>query len=73
MTEQTRRGRTRVTRRYRTDVGPSWWAALVVVTVLLGLLGRAGGGFWSPFLWSVVGFVVADLTDGARASGGRTQ
>ena len=61
MTELTRRGRSRVTRRYRTEIGASWWAVLLVVTVLLGLLGRGDGGFWSPFLWSVVGFVLGSL------------
>ena len=54
-------GRRRVTRSYRTEVGGSWWAALVVVTVALGLLGRSAGGFWSPFLWSVVAFVLGSL------------
>ncbi|WP_207555710.1 hypothetical protein [Intrasporangium flavum] len=56
-------GRTaqQVTRRYRTEVGASWWAALAVVTVALGLLGRSAGGFWSPFLWSVVTFVLGSL------------
>jgi hypothetical protein len=52
---------TRVTRAYRSEVGGTWWAALVVVTVVLGLLGRSSAGFWSPFLWSVVGFVVGSL------------
>ena len=50
-----------VTRSYRTGVGGAWWTALVVVTVLLGLVGRGDRGFWSSFLWSVVGFVVGSL------------
>ena len=54
-------GRRRVTRAYRTEVGGSWWVALVVVTVALGLVGRSAGGFWSPFLWSVVAFVLGSL------------
>ncbi len=54
-------GPSRVTRAYRTEVGGSWWAALVVVTALLGLAGRSEGGFWSPFLWSVVAFVLGSL------------
>ena len=54
-------GRRRVTRSYRTEVGGSWWAALAVVTVALGLLGRSSGGFWSPFLWCVVTFVLGSL------------
>jgi hypothetical protein len=50
-----------VTRTYRTDIGPAWWAALLVVTLVLGVLARGDGGFWSAFLWSVVGFVVGSL------------
>jgi hypothetical protein len=50
-----------VTRRYRRDIGGAWWMGLVVVTVLLGLLGRGESGFWSVFLWSVVGFVLGSL------------
>ena len=50
-----------VTRSYRTGVGGTWWTALVVVTVLLGFLGRSDSGFWSGFLWSIVGFVVGSL------------
>ena len=50
-----------VTRSYRTGIGGAWWAALVVVTVLLGFLGRSDSGFWSGFLWSIVGFVVGSL------------
>ena len=50
-----------VTRSYHTGVGGTWWAALVVVTVLLGFLGRSDSGFWSGFLWSIVGFVVGSL------------
>ncbi|NUR79911.1 MAG: hypothetical protein HOQ21_05640 [Dermatophilaceae bacterium] len=42
-------------------LGWQWWAALVVVTVLLGSLGRSDGGFWGVFLWSVVGFVVGSV------------
>ena len=61
MSEQTRRGRMRVTRRYRTEIGASWWVALLVATAALGLVGRASEGFWSPFLWSVVGFVLGSL------------
>jgi hypothetical protein len=52
---------TRETRAYRTEVGATWWAALVVVTVVLGFVGRGSSGFWSPFLWSVVGFVLGSL------------
>ncbi len=54
-------GTRRVTRAYRSEVGWSWWAVLVVVTVLLGLVGRSAAGFWSPFLWSVVAFVLGSL------------
>jgi hypothetical protein len=54
-------GRVTVTRSYRRDLGGAWWAALVVVTVALGLVGRGAGGFWSVFLWSVVGFVLGSL------------
>lgn len=50
-----------VTRSYRRGVGGTWWTSLVVVTVLLGLLGRSDSGFWSVFLWSIVGFVVGSL------------
>ncbi len=50
-----------VTRSYRTDIGGAWWAALVVVSVLLGVLARSDGGFLSGFLWSIVGFVVGSL------------
>lgn len=50
-----------VTRSYRTGIGGAWWAALVVVTVLFGFLGRSDSGFWSGFLWSIVGFVVGSL------------
>ncbi|MGW5239017.1 hypothetical protein ACWEOW_08795 [Monashia sp. NPDC004114] len=60
MAEQTRRART-VTRLYRADIGGTWWGALVVVTVVLGFVGRGDGGFWGAFLWSVVGFVVGTL------------
>ncbi|WP_461046241.1 hypothetical protein [Terrabacter koreensis] len=42
-------------------LGWPWWAALVVVTVVLGFAGRSDGGFWGVFLWSVVGFVVGSL------------
>ncbi len=47
--------------RYRSEVGGTWWAALGVVTVLLGVVGRPSSGFWSPFLWCVVGFVLGSL------------
>ncbi|MEW1955279.1 hypothetical protein [Terrabacter sp. NPDC080008] len=50
-----------VTRSYRRDLGATWWAALVVVTVVLGLIGRGSSGFWSVFLWSIVGFVLGSL------------
>ena len=50
-----------VKRAYRRGIGGAWWTALVVVTVLLGVLGRSDSGFWSVFLWSVVGFVVGSL------------
>jgi len=61
MAQQARGRARRVSRRYRTDIGPTWWAALVVVTVVLGFIGRNDSGFWSAFLWSVVGFVVGSL------------
>jgi len=54
-------GRATVTRSYRRDLGGAWWAALAVVTVVLGLVGRGAGGFWSVFLWSIVGFVLGSL------------
>jgi hypothetical protein len=54
-------------RRYRTGIGGAWWAALAVVTVALGLLGRSGSGFWSVFLWSIVGFVAGSLVSIAVA------
>jgi hypothetical protein len=54
-------GTRRVTRAYRSEVGTSWWVGLVVVTVLLGLVGRSAGGFWSLFLWSVVAYVLGSL------------
>lgn len=48
-----------VTGSNRKDVEGAWWAALVVVPLVLGLLGRGvEGGFWSVFLWSIVAFVV---------------
>jgi 4-hydroxybenzoate polyprenyltransferase len=75
MAEQTRRART-VTRRYRADIGLSWWGALVVVTVILGVMGRGDGGFWGAFLWSVVGFVVGTLVAiaiSSRRVGPRTE
>ena len=51
-----------VKRAYRRGVGGAWWtAALVVVTVLLGVIGRSDSGFWSVFLWSIVGFVGGSL------------
>ena len=65
-----------VTRSYRTGVGGAWWTALVVVTVLLGFLGRSDGGFWSGFLWSIVGFVVGSLVadrGGRAARAGRSE
>lgn len=61
MAEPTSSGRATVTRSYRRDLGVAWWAAMVVVTVLLGLVGRGSGGFWSVFLWSIVGFVLGSL------------
>lgn len=54
-------GPTTVTRWCRRDLGGGWWAALVVVTVALGLVGRGSSGFWSVFLWSIVGFVLGSL------------
>ena len=53
-------GRT-VKRAYRRGIGTAWWTALVVVTVLLALIGRSDSGFWSVFLWSIVGFVAGSL------------
>jgi hypothetical protein len=50
-----------VKRAYRRGIGGAWWTALVVVTVLLGLIGRSDSGFWSVFLWSIVGFVAGSL------------
>ena len=50
-----------VKRSYRRGIGSAWWTALVVVTVLLGVMGRSDSGFWSVFLWSIVGFVVGSL------------
>ncbi|GGN02297.1 hypothetical protein GCM10009721_31840 [Terrabacter tumescens] len=50
-----------VTRSYRQGIGGAWWTALLVVTVLLGFVGRSDSGFWSVFLWSIVGFVVGSL------------
>ena len=61
MAEQSPVGASMTTRRYRTDIGPGWWGALVVVTLALGFVGRDDGGFWSAFLWSVVGFVIGTL------------
>ena len=61
MSQQAHSSGKTVTRSYRTGVGGAWWTALVVVTVLLGFLGRSDGGFWSGFLWSIVGFVVGSL------------
>ncbi len=75
MAEQTRRPRV-VTRRYRADIGWSWWGALVVVTVVLGFVGRGDGGFWGAFLWSVVGFVIGTLVSiaiSSRVVGARTE
>lgn len=54
-------GRTTVTRWCRRDLGGGWWTSLVVVTVALGLVGRGTYGFWSVFLWSIVGFVLGSL------------
>lgn len=56
-----------VTRSYRRGIGGAWWTALVVVTVVFGLLGRSDSGFWSVFLWSIVGFVVGSLVTIALA------
>ena len=50
-----------VKRAYRRGIGGAWWTALVVVTVPLGLIGHSDSGFWSVFLWSIVGFVVGSL------------
>ena len=58
--QPTGRART-VTRTYRTDIGLTWWGALLVVTIVLGFVGRSDGGFWGAFLWSVVGFVLGAL------------
>ena len=52
---------TTVTRTCRRDLGAGWWVAMVVVTVALGLVGRGTSGFWSVFLWSIVGFVLGSL------------
>ncbi|MGO4599702.1 hypothetical protein [Terrabacter sp. 2RAF25] len=62
--------------RSRRAVGWQWWAALVIVTVLLGFAGRGDGGFWGVFLWSIVGFVVGSLVAIAitgRGAAGRTE
>ena len=61
MAQQAHTSGNSVTRSYRTGIDGAWWAALVVVTVLLGFLGRSDSGFWSAFLWSIVGFVVGSL------------
>ena len=61
MTQQHHSRPTTVTRSYRRGLGGLWWAALAVVTVLLGFFGRSDGGFWSVFLWSVVAFVLGSL------------
>ncbi len=61
MTQQAHTSGNPVMRSYRTGIGAAWWVALVVVTVLLGFLGRSDSGFWSGFLWSIVGFVVGSL------------
>ena len=69
-------GRTTVTRWCRRDLGGAWWAALAVVTVALGLVGRAASGFWSVFLWSIVGFVLGSLVSlfvAARAVPARSE
>ena len=58
-----------VSRAYRRGIGGAWWMALVVVTALLGMIGRSDSGFWSVFLWSIVGFVVGSLV--AMAVAGR--
>lgn len=47
--------------RERVELGVAWWAALVVVSTALGLVGLSDRGFLSVFLWSVVGFVVGSL------------
>ncbi|MFC7595048.1 hypothetical protein ACFQU3_07035 [Terrabacter sp. GCM10028922] len=47
--------------RERVDLGVAWWAALVVVSTALGLVGLNDRGFLSVFLWSVVGFVLGSL------------
>jgi len=52
---------TTVTRTCRRDLGAGWWVAMVVVTVALGVVGRGSSGFWSVFLWSIVGFVLGSL------------
>lgn len=50
-----------VKRAYRRGIGGAWWTVLVVVTVLLGVIGRGDSGFWSVLLWSIVGFAVGSL------------
>jgi hypothetical protein len=47
--------------RERVDLGVAWWAALVVVSTALGLVGLNDRGFLRVFLWSVVGFVLGSL------------
>ena len=49
------------TRSDRLRLGWTWWMTLVVVTVVLGLLGRGDGGFLSVFLWSIAGFVLGSV------------
>ena len=61
MAQQAHASGSTVKRWYRTSIGGAWWTALVVVTVALGFLGRSDSGFWSGFLWSIVGFVVGSL------------
>jgi hypothetical protein len=41
-------------------LGATWWISLIVVSVVLGFVDRSQG-FWSVFLWCVVGFTVGTL------------
>ena len=74
--QQSHAGGRSETRSDRLTLGWTWWMTLVVVTVVLGLLGRGDSGFLSVFLWSVVGFVVGSVVVvavGARMTPARAE
>ncbi|EWT03225.1 hypothetical protein N865_01900 [Intrasporangium oryzae NRRL B-24470] len=58
---------TTVTGRYRTDLGPEWWVAVVLVPAVLALIG-AGAGILHVFLWSVVAFCIGTVGASAAAA-----